>query len=208
MKEKDIKNLVFDFGGVLVDLDRQRCIEQFQQIGLENVHQLVSDSFKEGFFQKYELGLISTAEFRNHIRSLSSKSVTDADIDAAWCSFLCSIPAHKLSLLLSLREKYMVYLLSNTNDLHWQWSVEHLFPYKGFDVNSYFEKIYLSFEMHLAKPDINIFKTMTNDAGIEPDETLFIDDSIDNCLTAESFGIHSFVAKNDDDWTRLFEEDK
>lgn len=208
MKEKDIKNLVFDFGGVLVDLDRQRCVDQFQQIGLDNVNQLLSDSFKDGFFQKYELGLISTAEFRDHIRSLSGKPVADAAIDAAWNSFLCSIPFHKLALLLKLREKYMVYLLSNTNELHWQWSVDNLFPYKGFDVSSYFEKIYLSFEMHLAKPDVNIFKTMTTDAGIEPNETLFIDDSIDNCLAAETLGIQSFVAKNNDDWTRLFEDER
>ena len=100
----------------------------------------------------------------------------------------------------------MVYLLSNTNDLHWQWSCKHLFPYQGFDVNSYFEKTYLSFEMKLAKPDLKIFQTMVEDSGIDPKETLFIDDSVDNCLAAETLGISSFVAEPHEDWTRLFKE--
>ena len=102
----------------------------------------------------------------------------------------------------------MVYLLSNTNELHWQWSCEKLFPYKGFDVNSYFEKTYLSFEMNLSKPDAKIFQTMIQDSGIDPEETLFIDDSVDNCLAAETLGIRSFVAESNEDWTRLFDNKK
>lgn len=206
MDGKNIKNLVFDFGNVLVSLDKKRCFDQFEAIGLHHVEQLVNDSFKEGFFQNYEKGLITTAEFRDHIRSLSDKTVTDEAIDAAWNSFLGMIPPSKLMLLLKLRKKYMVYLLSNTNDLHWQWSCKHLFPYQGFDVNSYFEKTYLSFEMKLAKPDLKIFQTMVEDSGIDPKETLFIDDSVDNCLAAETLGISSFVAEPHEDWTRLFKE--
>ena len=208
MDGKNIKNLVFDFGNVLVSLDRQRCIEQFETIGLRNVKELVSDSFKDGFFQKYELGLITTEEFRSHIRSLIGRPVTDEAIDAAWNSFLGEIPARKLMLLLELRKKYMVYLLSNTNEVHWVWSCEKLFPYKGFNMNSYFEKVYLSYEMKMAKPDFNIFESLIADAGIDHKETMFIDDSVDNCLAAETLGISSFVAKSNEDWTRLFTENK
>lgn len=204
MDGKNIKNLVFDFGSVLVSLDKRRCFEQFEALGLQHVDELVSSSFKEGFFQSYEKGLISTEEFRNQVRSLTDKQLSDEAIDTAWNSFLGEIQPSKLMLLLELRKKYMVYLLSNTNELHWQWSCKHLFPYKGFDVNSYFEKVYLSFEMKLAKPDLDIFRTMVNDAGIDPKETLFIDDSVDNCLAAETLGISSFVAEPNEDWTRLF----
>lgn len=208
MNGKNIKNLVFDFGNVLVNLDKERCVEQFEKLGLNKVNELISHSFKEGFFQDYELGVISTEEFREHIRSLTDKALKDEDIDNAWNSFLVDIPPRKLMLLLELRKKYMVYLLSNTNDLHWQWSCEKLFPYKGFDVNSYFEKTYLSFEMKLSKPDSKIFQAMIKDSGIDPEETLFIDDSVDNCLAAETLGIRSFVAESNEDWTRLFDNEK
>lgn len=208
MNGKNIKNLVFDFGNVLVNLDKERCVEQFENLGLNKVNELISHSFKEGFFQDYELGVISTEEFREHIRSLTDKALKDEDIDDAWNSFLVDIPPRKLMLLLELRKKYMVYLLSNTNDLHWQWSCEKLFPYKGFDVNSYFEKTYLSFEMKLSKPDSKIFQAMIKDSGIDPEETLFIDDSVDNCLAAETLGIRSFVAESNEDWTRLFDNEK
>jgi putative hydrolase of the HAD superfamily len=208
MNEKHIKNLVFDFGNVLVNLDKQRCVKHFEELGLHKVDELINNSFKEGFFQNYELGLISTGEFREHIRSLTNKKLKDEAIDAAWNSFLVTIPPRKLMLLLELRKRYMVYLLSNTNELHWQWSCDKLFPYKGFDVNSYFEKTYLSFEMKLSKPDAKIFQTMIEDSGIDPEETLFIDDSVDNCLAAETLGIRSFVAESNEDWTRLFDNKK
>jgi glucose-1-phosphatase len=205
MTRKGIKNLVFDYGNVLVNLDKSLCIRRFEEIGLNNVGELINDSYKAGFFQRHEKGLISGVQFRSYIRSLIENPVTDDQIDGAWNSFLGIIPPSKLEMLLQLRNKYMVYLLSNTNDIHWKWSCEHIFPYNGFTIDSYFEKTYLSFQMKMVKPDSEIFEAVINDSGIDPKETLFIDDSVDNCLTAESLGFSTFVSKPDtNDWCKLF----
>ena len=127
MKRRGIKNLIIDFGGVLIDLDRQRCLENFRKLGLPDVEVMLDLYHQQDFFQKYEKGLITSAEFREVIRGKIGKPVTDAQIDDAWNSFLVSIPTFKLDLLLELRKKYVVYLLSNTNEIHWQWSCLHAF---------------------------------------------------------------------------------
>lgn len=204
MRRKGIKNLIIDFGGVLIDLDRQRCIENFKRLGLPDVEVVLDIYHQQDFFQKYEKGLITSAEFRDVIREKIGKPVTDAQIDDAWNSFLVSIPAAKLDLLLNLRKDYVVYLLSNTNEIHWQWSCQHAFPYKTFRVENYFEHIYLSYEMNMAKPDAEIFQKLLDDTGIIPAETLFIDDSAANCRAAEALGITTYTPQAGEDWSHLF----
>lgn len=204
MRRKGIKNLIIDFGGVLIDLDRQRCIENFKRLGLPDVEVVLDIYHQQDFFQKYEKGLITSAEFRDVIREKIGKPVTDAQIDDAWNSFLVSIPAAKLDLLLNLRKDYVVYLLSNTNEIHWQWSCQHAFPYKTFRVENYFEHIYLSYEMNMAKPDAEIFQKVLDDTGIIPAETLFIDDSAANCRAAEALGITTYTPIAGEDWSHLF----
>ena len=204
MKRKGIKNLIIDFGGVLIDLDRSRCIENFKKLGLPNVEVMLDLYHQQDFFHNYEKGLISSEDFRNILREKIGKPVTDAQIDDAWNSFLLSIPEYKLDLLLRLRKDYVVYLLSNTNDLHWQWSLQHVFPYKTFRAEDYFEHIYLSYEMKMAKPDVEIFQKVLDDTGINPKETLFIDDSEANCRTAETLGISTYTPKAGEDWSPLF----
>lgn len=204
MRRKGIKNLIIDFGGVLIDLNRQRCIENFKRLGLPDVEVVLDIYHQQDFFQKYEKGLITSAEFRDVIREKIGKPVTDAQIDDAWNSFLVSIPAAKLDLLLNLRKDYVVYLLSNTNEIHWQWSCQHAFPYKTFRVENYFEHIYLSYEMNMAKPDAEIFQKVLDDTGIIPAETLFIDDSAANCRAAEALGITTYTPIAGEDWSHLF----
>ena len=204
MKSKGIKNLLIDLGGVLINLDRQRCIEHFQKLGLQNVDALLDIQNQDGLLMQQEKGLITPAEFRDGVRKMIGKAVSDKQIDAAWNSFLVDIPTQKLDLLLKLREKYVVYLLSNTNQIHWEWTCAHLFPYRTFKVEDYFEKIYLSFEMKMVKPDTEIFETVLADANIDPKETFFIDDSEANCLAAQNLGISTYTAKVGEDWSHLF----
>ena len=116
--EGNIKNILIDFGGVLIDLDRRRCIEQFRQLGLHGVDGLLHDCQQQGFFQLHEKGLITDADFRDRIRSLAGTPLDDADIDKAWNSFLGTIPVYKLDFLLELRKRYRLCLLSNTNAIH------------------------------------------------------------------------------------------
>lgn len=205
MGNKGIKNLLIDFGGVLIDLDRQRCIDNFKKLGFENIESLLNMYHQQGFFLDQEKGLITPAEFRNEVRRIMEKQVSDKQIDAAWNSFLVEIPTYKLDLLLKLREKYVVYLLSNTNEIHWKWSCKNAFPYRTFRVEDYFEKIYLSYEMKMMKPEPEIFKAIIEDAGIDPKETFFIDDSDINCEVARELGISTYTPKACEDWSHLFE---
>ena len=188
----------------MIDLDRQRCLDNFKKLGMPDTEVVLDIYHQQDFFQQYEKGLITTAEFRDVIREKIGKPVTDARIDEAWNSFLVNIPTYKLDLLLNLRKDYVVYLLSNTNELHWQWSCQHAFPYKTFRVEDYFEHIFLSYEMKMAKPDAEIFRRVLDETGIVPQETLFIDDSDANCRTAETLGISTYTPEAHEDWSHLF----
>lgn len=202
--EKGIKNVIFDFGGVLIDLDRQRCVDSFKAMGLEHADELIGNFAQQGMFMQLEKGLITSGQFRDNIREQSGNPLTDKQIDEAWNSFLIAIPSYKLDTLLALRGKYIVYLLSNTNQIHWEWSCKNAFPYKGFTEKDYFEETFLSYELKQAKPETGIFETILEQTGILPEETLFIDDSVANCLAAEKLGISTHCVKPSEDWTHLF----
>lgn len=204
MKKGGIKNLVIDLGGVLIDLDRQRCLDNFSKLGLPDVEHALDFCRQQDYLHSYEKGLITTVDFRNVIREKIGRLVTDARIDAAWNSFLVGIPTYKLELLLELRKDYVVYLLSNTNELHWKWICKHAFPYKTFRAEDYFEHIFLSYEMKMAKPEPDIFRQVLNEAGLVPQETFFIDDSADNCRVAQSLGISTYMPRAGEDWSHLF----
>lgn len=206
MRQQGIKNLLIDFGGVLIDLDRQRCIDNFKKLGFQNVEDLLNIYHQQGIFMQQEKGLITPAQFRDGVRDMMGKYISDEELDAAWNSFLIGVPQYKLDLLLRLREKYVVYLLSNTNAIHWQWSCENAFNYRTFGVKDYFEKIYLSFEMKMVKPEPEIFTTILKDAGIEAKETFFIDDAEANCIAAQQLGISTYTPKAREDWSHLFAE--
>lgn len=200
----DIQNLLIDFGGVLIDLDRARCVEGLRRAGADRLAGLLNDFHQEGLFMQYELGRISTAEFRTHIRNNCSCPLSDVQIDALWNSFLVGIPVGKLELLLHLRNRYRVFLLSNTNELHWEWSCAHAFTWQGHQVSDFFDRIYLSYRMQMAKPDAAIFKAVLADAGLRPEETLFLDDSEVNCAAARRLGIATYTPQAGEDWSHLF----
>lgn len=203
--DKNIKNIVFDLGGVLIDLDFDRALKAFRKAGFENIEEQLQSFNREGVFMQYEQGNITSEEFRSAIRKQARVSLTDREIDDMWNLILLNIPHEKLKLILELRGKYMVYLLSNTNQIHWDYTCNHAFTYHGFRVKDYFEETFLSFEMHLAKPDKAIFERMLQEANLLPEETFFIDDSEANCKAAEELGIHTHHYRIGEDLNKLFE---
>ena len=203
--DKKIRNIVFDLGGVLVDLDFKAAINGLQKAGFANVKEQLQAFDREGIFQKFELGEMSADEFRSAIRENSTVSLTDEEVDGLWNAMLLEVPREKLELILHLRGKYMVYLLSNTNSIHWDYVCKNAFNYRGFRVKDYFEETFLSYEMHLAKPDKAIFEKVLQDANLLPEETLFIDDSEANCKAAEEVGIHAHHYHIGDDLSKVFE---
>ena len=205
MLDSSIKNIVLDFGGVLIDLDRRRCLEHFRRLGLPDVEGLLNDYRQQGFFLLHEKGLITDADFRNRVRNLAMGPLSDAQIDEAWNSFLAGIPVYKLDFLLELRRRYKLYLLSNTNAIHWTYACAHEFGKGGLRVEDYFDRLFLTYQMKMAKPDADIFQTMLSEAGIRPEETLFIDDAEANCKAAQALGIRTYTPKAHEDWRHLFQ---
>ncbi len=186
-----IKNIVFDLGGVLVDLKRDACVEAFSKIGFDGFGDLLNNYIQGGIFLQYEKGEISTEMFREWIRDninpANRIALKDSDIDRAMGAFLDKIPDFKLDLILELRSKYRVFMLSNTNPIALQ-VVKPFFNYKSLNFSAFFEKAFFSFEMGFAKPDSEIFIKMVEIAAIIPEETLFIDDFQKNIETAKMLG--------------------
>ncbi len=200
-----IKNLVIDFGGVIVNLTRNRCIEAFAALGVDVHESLVNNYSHKDMFMQLELGTITPDVFHTTIRQLAPQPVTDQQIDDAWIAMLADIPENKLDLLYRLHDRYRTFLLSNTNVIHWEYSVQHLFTSKHYRLKDFFDKIYLSYELHLLKPDTPIFTHVLNDAGLLPEETLLIDDASVNCKGAESLGIRTYMPEPREDWSFLFD---
>ena len=160
-----IKNIFFDLGGVLINLDKERCLIEFQRLGIQKIEKQIGRSFKSGLFLHLEEGAITPAEFRNEIRKMTDKPVTDDEIDYAWNCFLLDISPEKLELLLKLRKNYRVFMLSNTNQIHFEHIKTLDFNEKnGRSIDDYFEKCYLSYVLHLSKPGKEIFEAVIADS--------------------------------------------
>lgn len=188
-----ITTLIFDFGGVIINLDLPTCIQNLKELGVDNVEQYLSNFGQKEFFLQFEKGQIGIPEFRTEIRKLAGVKLTDDQIDSAWCSFLTDIPAEKLALLSELKKKYRMLLLSNTNPLHIEVSAAGEFAKAGKTIHDFFDKCYFSYEMGMAKPDKEIFEAVLSDAGVKPEECLFLDDGPKNIDMADKLGIQTYL---------------
>lgn len=202
--ERELKNIIFDFGGVLVDLDRQAVFDAFQKLGAQQIERW--NKFNQDPFVALENGTCTEAEFYQQLRELADlrPEISDEALANAWNSMLVRIPKRRLEALLRLRQRYRIFLLSNTNSIHWDYSAQHLFSIMGLTAQDYFDHIYLSYELHLQKPDAAIFQCVLDREGLKPSETIFIDDLEANCATARDLGMHTFTPSEADDWMPLF----
>jgi len=190
---ENITTIIFDFGGVLINLDLDRCIKQFKALGVQNFEENLSNFGQKGFFLQFEKGEIGVPEFCENVRKLAALPLTDQQIIDAWCLFLVDIPDYKIELLLELKKKYRLLLLSNTNPLHIDISAVNEFARFGLKVEDVFDKCYYSYEMKMAKPDAEIFEALLTDAGVKPEECLFLDDGQKNIDQATKLGIQSYL---------------
>lgn len=199
------KNIIFDLGNVLVKLDEAATMRAFEALGWPKKEHIREYAEGQRLFQAMGVGQMSNKQFFDAFRATTHSNVTDRQITDATNAMLLYIPEEKKRKLLQLREKgHRVFLLSNTIDLHWQYCKNNLFPMDQYGVDDYFEKTFLSQEMHMKKPDDEIFQQVVKDAAMDPGATLFIDDLEVNCEVAERNGIHTFQNKNFDDWMQLF----
>ena len=202
-----LKNIIFDFGGVIVDLDREGTARSFADQGVD-VNRFLGLSKQSGIFGQLELGEITPEEFTRklvaeaHDYKLEGKelTITEEGVVDAWNKMLVGIPKHRLDALMELSREYNISLLSNTNTIHWEYSLKEHYLKQGFDPEKVFQHIFLSQEMHLAKPGREIFEEVLKRSGYKAEETLFIDDSEANCQAFAQLGVKTFTPVKADDW--------
>lgn len=201
-----IKNIIFDFGAVILDLRPDRCIEQFCAIGYPQIRELLNVAHQQGPLGKIEEGQLTLTAFCDEIRdgirekNPSAEMPDNRQIVNAFASMADGIPYERLDCIAQLKRDGMhVAALSNTNPVHWGYC-QRYFIEAGYVPTEMFEHLWLSCDLHLAKPDPRIFRHILDDSGYVADETLFVDDSPRNCEVAGTFGIHTLCPPPRSDW--------
>ncbi len=199
-----IKNLVFDFGGVLFDLDYDGALVTFRRIGLLDADKRLDRYHQRGIFEDLECGRSSRDVFRDELSKLLTppRSLTEEEVLSAWLGYVgAPVDQRKLDYLDDLRRRgYRTFLLSNTNPYVQQWAESERFSAGGRPLSSYLDHCYCSFELGLMKPDPAIFRLMLDDAGLVASETLFLDDSPANIAAAHELGITTMLVEKNGDW--------
>lgn len=202
---QNIKNILFDLGGVIITLNKQEALNRFTAIGFPNIEDYLGEFRQEGIFLEYEEGKINPENFYKEFRRLAgNENISSEDIDNGWLGFLVGIPSYKFELLKELRKKYNVYLLSNTNPSVLKWASTKDFSPEGLPIQAYFDKCYLSFEIGCAKPDREIFDFIIADSGMIPSETLFLDDGKANIEIGKEIGFETYQANQTEDLRKVF----
>lgn len=200
-----IRNIVFDFGNVLFDLDLPAIGREIQRLVGDQYESVRERLQQSGVFELYETGGLSTEEFVDAIRFAGPAPLSAGQVIAAWNSIFIGMPAERFDMLLRLRRHYNVFLLSNINELHAAWIDDYLLREHGIsDFQSrYFDGVYYSHLLRLRKPDQEIYEYVLADAEILPGETLFIDDLEENVNAARTVGIQGIVKQPDVDVATL-----
>jgi glucose-1-phosphatase len=185
-----IRNIIFDLGGVLLDLDFQAPVIAFQKLGVPKDAPDFRHSVFYPVFLQLEVGDISPGEFRDQMReAIGNHQIADEEIDDAWCCILGSIPANKVILLQRLASRYRLFLYSNTNVIHIEYFKERFFREHHFHFETLFEKAFYSHELHDRKPQASGYEKVLSRAGIDAGETLFVDDFVQNIEAAQKLGL-------------------
>jgi glucose-1-phosphatase len=185
----ELKNIIFDLGGVLINIDYKKTEKAFIQLGFENFEAMYSQFTADAIFEKLETGKISNEDFYDKLISLSDNKITAAQIKNAWNGLVMDWRLESLNFLEILSRKYKLFLLSNTNAIHHECFNNSLkIETNRIEIDSLFTKAYYSHLMHFRKPNADIFEFIAKDASINMEETLFIDDSSNNIDAAKLLG--------------------
>ncbi len=187
-----IKNVIFDLGGVIMDIDYKKTEEEFRQLGALNFNSVYTQNRQDHFFDDFEIGIISPGAFRDILQKKLDVKITDEKFDYAWNAMLLDIPQERLDFIKNLGDKYKIFLFSNTNAIHLKEVFKICQNKNGFNTfDGYFEKEYYSHIFGKRKPNINSFISILEENRIEACETLFIDDSIQHIFGAKAAGLHA-----------------
>jgi putative hydrolase of the HAD superfamily len=200
-----IKNLIFDFGGVIIDINTVMVGKSFKELGVKNLEKINELAITKGLYLDLEKGLITPAEFREGLRGVSGLKLTDDQIDEAWNSMIIDFPKSRFDLLKQLRNNYNIYLLSNTNEIHYHYFNQYAIKNLGVKcLDDLFTQCFYSHKMKMRKPDQEIYIKMLAMGNINPSESLYIDDLEENVQSARNLGIHAIVHRPEEEINQYF----
>lgn len=190
MKElTGVKNIIFDLGGVILNIDYQLTVSQFKKLGIDNFEEIFSQYKQSRLSDFFETGKITEEEFYKGIISMSGKNFTLEEFKSAWNAMLLDLPIERIELLKNLSKKYRLFLFSNTNETHYN----EFITKTADDFNSIFEKMYYSHLFGKRKPNSESFSSILKENSLVAKETLFVDDSIQHIESAKSIGIKTLL---------------
>ena len=189
-----IKNIIFDLGNVVINIDPELTISKFKELGVGNFDEMYTIMRQTDVFDRLDTGKITMPEFRQAIRDFSQLNLADAHIDEAWCAMLLDFPNENAELLRKLRSAgYKLYLLSNTNQMHIEFYTEYMHRQFGRNLlTELFDRVFYSHEIGFRKPTRESYEYVLKSENLNPTETLFIDDLEHNVIGARQTGMSAY----------------
>lgn len=186
------KNIIFDLGGVLLNIDFKLTSNAFKELGVHHFDEMFTQHFSNPLFELLETGKIDEAAFYEAFRKEAGLPLTNEQIRDAWNALLLDFPAERIEWLEKIARQYRIFLFSNTNQIHYDCFIQHFSnSFNGKDFNDFFEKAYYSQFLGLRKPYPASFQAIVNEQEILPSETLFIDDTLKNIEAASQLGFQT-----------------
>ncbi len=188
---KNIDNIIFDLGNVVLNIDYQNTIDAFEKIGVKDASSFYSKSSQLNIFSQLETGRISKQDFVLEIQKFAPKA-SETQIINAWNAILQDLPNERLEVLKRIKDKFSIFLLSNTNSIHIEKIIDNLGEKKYKEFYNLFNKVYYSHEVKLRKPSSDIFRLVIKENNLSIKNTLFIDDSIQHIESAKKIGLKTY----------------
>ncbi len=210
MQIKNFQNIIFDLGGVILNLDEQKTITEFARLSHQKPEEILATMKlpeHRMVLQQYEMGKVNTCQFRQQLSAFAKVQVSDEAFDSAWNMVLADIPINRIALLQKLKKTHRIFLLSNTNDLHWRHFNQMLTKTSQLqNFEELFEKTYYSFHLDCRKPDAEIYQHVLQDSDLDPRQTIMFDDLQENLDGAASVGINTYKVERNQLPLQIFYE--
>ena len=200
---KNSKAIIFDLGAVILNINYQNTIDEFSKLGVKNASTFYSKKVQTDLFNQIETGKITTEQFLNALQK-ETNNATIKQVESAWNAMLLNLPEERLILIKELKKDYSIFLLSNTNIIHIDAFKKQLGKIKWDEFSGLFDKIYLSHEVGMRKPNANIFEHILYEQKLKAEEVFFIDDSPQHIEGAKKLGIQTHHLLDTEDITTLF----
>ena len=203
----EIKNIIFDLGGVIINLDTTKTIAEFNKLSNLPFEAIYTQLQQSKVFDLFDKGLITETDFFAELKIITQSPASEFELKQAWNAMLLDFPANRLNLLKKLKPRYRLFLLSNTNETHvTEFEKTLLKTHQHKNLEPFFEKVYYSCRMKMRKPDVEIFEYVLTENALNANETLFIDDSHQHVLGALKTGIKAHLLTKEKEVEDLLKE--